>query len=127
MDKRHILVIDDDPLFRRLVGGWIAQMAMDVLYAHDGDEGRELARRFHPDLILLDYHMPSKNGIEVAALLKDEAETKDIPIILLTNEDLSLEAQQSLKDIGIVDYLHKSISYEDFAIRVKKVFEAPAS
>ncbi len=121
MPQKHILVIDDDPLMRRLIGGWIVKLEMEGLYASSGDEGREIARRLHPDLILMDYHMPGSNGIETASRIKSEEETKNIPIIFLTNEDLTEEAQKGLKEIGVAEYLHKSVPFEDFSAAVKKI------
>ncbi len=123
-NKLHVLVVDDDPLMRRLVGGWVAQLGMESLYAHDGIEGLDSAQKLHPDLILLDYHMPHSDGIQAASRLKEDPTTKAIPIMFLTNEDLSPEAEAALKQTGVADYMHKSISFDDFAERVKKVLPA---
>lgn len=118
--KIHILMIDDDPVMRRLFGGWLTILGYEILYASDGNEGRETARRLQPDLILMDERMPVMDGIEASTRMKSEDLTKNIPILLFTNEDLSIEAQKLMKDIGVDAYLHKS---SDFSVIKKTILE----
>lgn len=119
----HILIIDDDPLIRRLFGGKIASVGFEVLYAADGSTGREMARRFRPDLILLDIRMSETDGYVIAQRLKSESRTKDIPIVFLTNQDFSIEAEKAVKERWVVDYIHKSINLNEFIKRIKKIIE----
>jgi len=119
--QKHILVIDDDPVSRRLFGAKLADLGFNVLYAQNGEQGRETARRFHPDLILLDIKMPIMDGYKTAERLRSEKETADIPIVFLTNEDLSLEAEKVLKEAWNAEYLHKGIDMEKFGKRIKKI------
>ena len=121
--KIHILIIDDDETMRRLYGSLLGKAGYEVLYAPDADQGRELARRFQPDLILMDKEMPGKNGIEASGTLKKEAATAHIPIVLLTNEDLSIEAEKWMKEFSIIDYIQKGVSNDEFISRIKKVFD----
>ncbi|MBI4457713.1 response regulator [Candidatus Uhrbacteria bacterium] len=121
MKKRtHILMVDDDPDIRRIFGGYMAEMGLEIYYAHDGNRGREAARRLKPDLILMDVAMPVMDGMEAALRLKTEDVTKDIPIVMLTNFDLSIEAQQRLREFGVNTYLHKSVSMDEFRQTLKK-------
>lgn len=103
----HILIVDDDALMLRLFGDLVADMGYEALYAHNGDEGREMARRLQPDLILLDWRMPVMDGLKAAEELKGEDITKHIPIILLTNADVSADAEKNIRELGIDAYLHK--------------------
>jgi CheY-like chemotaxis protein len=121
--KTHILIIDDDEQMRKLFGSLLGRAGYEVLYAKDGDEGRETARRFHPDLILLDIHMPGPDGYKTANSIKNEpsSPTADIPIVFLTNEDLPIETLNWMKEFGVTDYIHKGVSNEEFIERVKKV------
>ena len=75
-----------------------------MLYAADGNTGREMARRFLLDLVLLDILMPEIDGYVIAERLKPESRTKDIPIVFLTNQDFSLEAEKAAKECWVVDY-----------------------
>ena len=119
--KVNILIVDDEEDMRRIFGAKLAAEGYGVLYAEDGNQGREMARRFRPNLILLDVTMPVMDGFETATRLKSEPETKDIPIIFLTNADLSIEAQKASKELGISDYIHKSIDLDEFIAHVKKI------
>ena len=120
-EKTHILMIDDDPAFQRLFGAKLATVGYEMLYAHDGETGREMARRFHPDLVLLDIRMPGTDGYTIAQRLHEEKQTKDIPVIFLTNEDMPLEAEKWAKEFMVKDYIHKSTDLNEFVERVKKV------
>jgi sigma-B regulation protein RsbU (phosphoserine phosphatase) len=122
---KHILIVDNDPATRKLFGSLLGRAGFEVLYAKDGNDGREMATRFKPDLILLDLNMPIMDGWEVATRLKTEPDSvsKNIPIAFLTNEDLSAEAQKLAKELGVADYIQKGVSNEEFVIRVKKILE----
>lgn len=120
----HILLIDDDPALRRLFGAKLSSAGFEVLYAGDGYTGREMARRFLPDLILLDIRLPNADGFEIAGRLKKEARTKDIPIVFLTHQDFSIEAEKAVKERWVVDYIHKSIDLKEFIKRVKKIIKS---
>lgn len=125
--NKHILIIDNDPTTRRLFGGLLALAGYEVLYAKNGEEGREAARRLHPDLILMDINMPGgEDGFKTADRLKNELDSpaKDIPIVLLSSADLSVEAQGWMKEFGILDYIQKGVSNDEFILRVKKILEA---
>jgi len=109
--KIYILMIDDDPVMRRLFGGKLVKIGYEVIYACDGDEGRETARRLHPDVILMDERMPVMDGLEASERIREEEQTKDIPIILFTNEDMSIEAEKMAEETSIDAYVHKSSDF----------------
>ena len=121
--KPHVLIIDDDFDISRLFGGKLTREGFDIMYAPEGNEGRELARRFQPDLILLDFRLPGDDGLAVAQRLKEEQLTKHIPIILLTNEDLTREAAKAIKELWIAEYIHKSIPIHELAPRLKEILK----
>ena len=79
-----ILAADDDDDILDLVCLTLEQAGHTMIRASDGDEALELARRHKPDVCVLDVVMPSRTGIEVVEALRDEEETADIPILLLT-------------------------------------------
>ncbi|MBI4812473.1 response regulator [Candidatus Falkowbacteria bacterium] len=80
-----------------------------------------MARRLQPNLIFMDYRLPVMNGLEAASRMKEENETKHIPIIMLTNEDLSLEDQKALKELGVDAYVHKGDDFKTLVESIKKV------
>jgi DNA-binding response OmpR family regulator len=126
---KHILIIDDDPTTRRLFGSLLGSAGYEVIYAGTGELGREMARRFHPDLILLDINMPGDDGFKTADSIKNEpgSPASDVPITFLTNADLSIEAQHWMKDVGVTNYIQKGVSNEEFIARVKKILEETKS
>jgi len=124
MDAKPIILIAEDNVeVARLFGAKLASAGFEILYAHDGNEGREMARRFKPRLILLDIHMPVMDGVTAAEHLRGEKETKDIPLVFLTNDDFSFDAEELAKKMLVVDYIHKSIDLNEFVERVKRILE----
>lgn len=89
-----------------------------------------MARRFQPELILLDYRMDGTmldnadgTSLKLIVRLKAEKETKQIPVIVLTNEDLSTEAEKWIKDLGADDYIHKGTTTEELVRRINEVLK----
>jgi CheY-like chemotaxis protein len=120
-NKKHILFADDDSSIRRLFGSKLASAGFEVLYATDGNEVIEMTRRFLPNLIVTDIDMPNKDGIEATHILKADPQTKHIHIILLTNSDLSIEAEKEIKALEGAEYMQKGIDLIEFIEQVKKV------
>ena len=122
---KHILIIDDDPTSRRLFGSLLGSAGYEVIYAENGDLGREMARRFHPDLVLLDINMPGSDGFKTADLIRNEpgSPAADVPIAFLTNSDLSIEAENWMKGVGVTNYIQKGVGNDEFILRIKKILE----
>lgn len=119
----HILMVDDDPEILRLFAAQLARAGYEVLPAHDGNEGREMARRFQPDLILMDVRMPVMDGYKTLLYLKRENETKHIPVIFLTNEDFSIEGQKAGKELGMEAYLPKTERRQVILSKINEVLK----
>ncbi len=118
---KHILLIDDDPLMLRVFSASFNRAGLQVIQAHDGVEGREMARRLQPDLILLDLRMPGMDGTEFIGRIKEEDVTKHIPIVIFSNEDLSIEAVRAMKDLGALDYIYKSMPTSEMISKIKEI------
>lgn len=80
---RTILIADDEPHIRHLVGGKLRNAGYTVIEASNGQDALALAREHRPDLIVTDYQMPVMSGFEMSQQLQ-AADTAEIPIILLT-------------------------------------------
>jgi CheY-like chemotaxis protein len=92
----RVLVIDDET-----VVGTILRYALDVdghqtIVAGDGTTGIEMARTEHPDLIVLDLMMPDVTGYDVLEVLRDDDDTKDLPIVILTAVTMQRERELCL-------------------------------
>lgn len=122
---KHILIIDNDSITRRLFGSLLGRAGYEVLYAESGEQGREMARRLIPDLILLDINMPGgDDGFKTADKIKNEPNSPaaHVPIYFLCNADLSIEAQKWMTDFGVMGYIQKGVNNEEFVDRVNKIF-----
>ncbi len=97
--KKHprVLVIDDDKSAAELVTVILESEGFDVLTALNGKRGIQLAMEEKPDLIILDLMMPDITGYTVAFQLKQQAETRNTPIIVLTSHDVDEESKEQLQ------------------------------
>jgi signal transduction histidine kinase/CheY-like chemotaxis protein len=106
--QRTILVVDDDPETHLLMAEGLKPVHARFLSATTGAAGLELARREHPDLILLDVRLPDRQGWEVLHDLKGDAATADIPVIVVSVVD-----RESLGfSLGAADYLVKPVNWD---------------
>jgi len=117
---KTILLIEDEGALQKTMGDVLTQEGYEILSALDGEAGVRLAKEKIPDLILLDLVLPKMMGLEVLQQLRETKETKDIPVIILTNRE-SLEDIERATDLGATTYLIKS-NYElgEVVERVKK-------
>ena len=95
-NRRKILIVDDDPVVRKVLSTRLTSQRFQVVEASNGSSGIALAKQEHPDLILLDVMMPLQDGIQVYAALKQDSATKEIPIIFLTALSGGLEPFKDL-------------------------------
>jgi signal transduction histidine kinase/DNA-binding response OmpR family regulator len=104
--ERTVLVVDDDESIRRLIAVELGPYGLRVLEASDGEEGVRVAKAERPDLILLDVFMPRLNGWQTLKALKDSAETRNIPVVVLS----IVENRTFGFSLGAFDYLLKPLS-----------------
>ncbi|USX14716.1 response regulator [Oxalobacteraceae bacterium OTU3CAMAD1] len=98
-NARSVLVIEDDPAFARILYDLAHEKQYRCLVAFDADEGLELARLHRPNAILLDIRLPDRSGLSVLQLLKDDAQTRHIPVHVVSGSDAG-EAALHLGAIG---------------------------
>ena len=103
--SRKVLIADDEPDILEILKYNLVGEGYEVITAKDGDEALEKARRTMPDLIILDVMMPEMNGFDVAAILKNDPQTMDIPIIVLS---IVQDKARGFR-IGVDRYLTKPI------------------
>jgi DNA-binding response OmpR family regulator len=109
MNKRTVLLADDDPGLRRLVGATLGSEHFNLLSAADGEETLSVARQRLPALILLDINMPSRNGLDVCRLLKADPTTSHIKIVMLTASGSDVDRTRAI-DASADDYFVKPFS-----------------
>lgn len=124
MNKR-ILVVEDEPAIREMLGQALARADYDVVAAEDVGAARlALADRL-PDLILLDWMLPDVSGVEFARALKRDAATRDVPIIMLTARVEEDDKVRGL-DAGADDYVTKPFSQRELLARIAALLRRTA-
>ncbi len=104
-----ILVVDDLSDMRTLLGLTLKRNKWQVIEAVDGEEAVEIARSTMPDVILMDYDMPTMNGLDACKLLTEDPTTTHIPIIIYTGYGASHVRDQVLS-AGATSFLLKPIT-----------------
>lgn len=121
MKNKKVLLIEDDPDQSGLYRTAFEMAGIELLEAANGIKGLALAKEERPDLILCDLVMDAMDGMEVLKNLKADKETKNIPIIMLTNlnkKSLYLEAE----NLGALDFWAKTeVMPQEIIARVKKI------
>ncbi|HEX5201228.1 response regulator transcription factor [Paractinoplanes rhizophilus] len=112
-----VLVVDDDPTMLEIVRTVLSSGGLEVETSSTGRDGLRAAHEHPPDLAVLDVTMPGMTGLEVCRALRDDAETADIPIILLTGRGQWLDVASGF-DAGADDYLVKPFTAQDLLTRV---------
>lgn len=117
MEKRKILVVDDEIDNVVLLEKRLKATGYEVISAYDGDEAIDKAFNENPDLILLDIMMPKKDGFEVLKILRDNPKTKNIPVIMLTAKAEVSDKVRGL-ETGAIDYVTKPFDFKELQARI---------
>ena len=112
-----ILVVEDSPASMKLLVGILADAGYHARPALDGELALRSVEVKKPDLILLDFHLPGMNGLEVCKRLKDDPDTRDIPVIFISSISSSELKVKSL-GAGAVDYVTKPIDPPEVLARI---------
>ncbi|MDJ0554104.1 MAG: response regulator [Microcoleaceae cyanobacterium MO_207.B10] len=113
-------MVDDVPSNRDLIAGYFYETSHQILFARDGLEAIRITKSHHPDLIFLDLRMPRMDGRETVKFLKQDEETKDIPIVILTALS-KVENENKLNSL-CEGFARKPISCAELIAEIKKIF-----
>ncbi len=113
----HLLVVDDDPEIRSLVGRLLEAEGYETERAATGQEAMQLVARRRPDLVILDVMLAGENGFELLSAIR---RVSDVPVILLTGRDSESDRVLGLR-LGADDYVAKPFSSAELAARVASV------
>lgn len=102
-----ILLVDDEPEILYLVRMMLERGGYEVVEAKNGDECLEKLQRTTPDLILLDIMMPGLDGWEICRKIKNDRETKDIPVVMLTVRTSEDSIKKSFEYAGCDAHINK--------------------
>lgn len=118
-----ILVVDDDPHLREVVGFALSRAGFHIELARDGREGLSQVARVRPELIVLDIMMPEMDGLDMC---REVRRTHDCPIVFLSSRDDEVDRILGL-ELGGDDYLTKPFSPRELVARVKAVLRRSRS
>ncbi|HAE09300.1 MAG TPA: DNA-binding response regulator, partial [Alphaproteobacteria bacterium] len=113
-----ILIADDEPNQLELLSYNLTQAGFEVAQAHDGQQAMTMIEDWQPDLVVLDWMMPYLSGIELCRMLRSRADTKLLPVIILSARGEDGDRTLGL-DTGADDYVSKPFSPRELVSRVK--------
>jgi two-component system, cell cycle response regulator DivK len=106
--RMRVLIIEDQPVSSRMLSTMLSRSGFETVEAARADDGIRLARTKHPDLILLDIGLPDMSGLTVATILKADANTRNIPIIVVSAFATEAHQHRALK-AGCAAYIVKPV------------------
>lgn len=119
----RILLVDDDQALMTVFQTALSGAGFEVVTAVDGKSGIDKAKTTSPDLILLDQMMPDMNGNDMLKMLKQDPETKHLPIAMLSNYSDSKVMQEAIQ-AGALDYILKyQIEPRDLVTKVQSLLQ----
>lgn len=105
-----VLVVEDDPEVRQMVTTAVEKLGYTVIVAGNGLEGLEMARRYRPELVITDALMPKLDGREMARRLKEDSETREIKVAVMTSVYTATKYRlEAMKLFHVDDYLQKPL------------------
>ena len=116
--SQHILIVEDEPSIAELISINLTHAGYTVSRALQADEALQLLRNTKPDLVILDWMMPGKSGVQFARELRASPSTQAIPILMLTAKGEEADKVLGL-DAGADDYVTKPFSPKELVARVK--------
>jgi len=116
---KRVLLVEDNADNREVIRTILTHYGYEVIEAHNGEDGVELAQSARPDIILMDLSLPKIDGWEAASRIKSKAELKRIPIIAITAHAMSGDEQKALEK-GCDGYLAKPCTPKSVVELVEK-------
>jgi CheY-like chemotaxis protein len=120
---KRVLIADDKAEGRELVRMILENAGYEVFEAHDGLHVLQQARQVHPDLVILDLHMPGLDGFGAVAALRREAEFASIPVLALTASAMMGDRERALT-AGFTGYVTKPIRLAALRAEVERLLES---
>ena len=118
----RILIVEDEPSIAELIAVNLSHAGFLPVRAFQTEQASQLMKEVLPDLVVLDWMLPGKSGVQFAKELRANERTKDIPIILLTARSEEMDKIAGL-EAGADDYLTKPFNLEELLLRVSKLIQ----
>lgn len=119
--KQTVLLVDDEPVVREELGGFLEDEGFLVITAGDGEEGLAVFRKHRPDLVITDAKMPRREGLDLARAIL--AEDPNVPITMITGHGSEAMAISALR-LGITDFIKKPVQIADLMTALDRMKSA---
>lgn len=123
MDKKKILIVDDESSVRLLVSSMLGKDYI-VIGANDGEEAIDIAHRQEPALILMDIMMPKVDGYNACYVIKNDPTTKKIPVVMLTAVGYELNRKLANR-VGADGYITKPFTLQELLETINRFLTNP--
>jgi twitching motility two-component system response regulator PilG len=117
--KLRVLVVDDSATIRRSAETMLANEGCEVITAENGFEALSKITRHHPDMIFVDIMMPRLDGYQTCAIIKNNAEFRETPVVMLTSKDGLFDMARG-RVVGSDQYLTKPFTRDELLGAVKQ-------
>ncbi len=121
LEDHTILIVDDDIISREIVARLLARFKANLHFATNGLHAIDMAKRVHPDMIIMDILMPVMDGLEAIRQLREIPKFRDTPIITLSSQD-GPNAVEASRKAGSTLHVGKPISFEKLSNALEQVF-----
>jgi two-component system alkaline phosphatase synthesis response regulator PhoP len=122
VDRKRILVVDDEIYIVHILEFSLSMEGYEVVTASDGEEALAKIEQETPDLVVLDIMMPGMDGYEVCRAIRAEEETRELPVILLSAKGRSIDQEAGMA-VGADDYMVKPFSPRKLLGRIRDLLE----
>ena len=120
MERKKILIVNDDADERRLIKLLLREFNFEIIEAEDGEEGVNLALSTHPDLIIMDHRMPKMTGYEAIKKIQTNEKLRGVPIIMMTAQRFDPQMKEMIK-MDVVEYIPKPFDRTVFLEVIQKI------
>ena len=125
MTNQTIVVVDDEPHIRHIIGRKLQGAGYTVHTASDGAEGFELAKSAKPCLLITDLQMPEMDGFELCGACRGDPQTRELPIILVTGSVMRISEVRSRSEVfGNICCVSKPFSPRELLQKVRELVES---
>jgi len=120
MAGKRVLVVDDEIHIVHVVAIKLRNNGYEVISAENGSDALELACREKPDIVVTDFQMPVMTGLELVEKLRQNEQTKDVPVIMLTARSFAIEDGRK-QELQISEFLSKPFSPKDLLRSIEDI------
>src|SRR6266496_3472693 len=119
---KTVLIIDDDTIYRQVMGKVLQANGWRVLEAEEGESGIQMAKAHHPQAVLCDLLMPRCNGFQVCRSLRSDPALRHIKIVVTSGRDFNTDRQAAFAE-GADEYLSKPINPDQLLVLLSRIID----